>query len=180
MNFIHPDVATAVGALSEQVGPTPWSLEARPDGAYIALDYVDARWTTYLAEQRWKKAFAYEVRLDPAARRYSITDHAQTIEWRAGTAGWVPVVSFEGSAASFSGRQISFSRSYVSVPGQGVIVDSRFSSETERAQIREVLARLGWTEKTSMALTLGIVGLVAGCLGLLSGIAVVAAIVLAR
>lgn len=134
---------------------------ARVEGGFdVRLDLADARWWMPLSRNGLTSTFTYQVRVDDAARRYSINDLAQEIAWKAGTDGAARIPTLRAGVSRFSGTRVSLRRDVVvGVSDAGrvePVVDIAFNSEHVRSQIAAAAAELGITPRMSRSTRIGL------------------------
>lgn len=172
MNSPHPAVVHTVTALVEAFAGTPWRVEYKTeDTVVLTLDVVNAQWWEHMLRAGWKTVYTFEVAFDPQAMTCTVTDIRNELAWDAGVDRTL-VPRLTAMARTEQGRVISFQRSIVWTPSDGKVVDVTFSSEENRARLRQVLTAHEWKEKWGVRQRIGIAAAVFGGVVALMGAAV--------
>lgn len=160
---------------------TPYVVEERPYGFDLNIDIVDAKWWTLLRKNSVKRAFTYQVRLDEAKSRMTITDVSNEVRWDAG-------VGMNGRPSLHAEKQVQKGRVYEfssekqwgvdAESGElGKVVDYTFNANEGRGLIRNAAKPLGWSEGMGTEQKIGLAAAIFA-LGLVLLIAVVGVIIL--
>lgn len=173
---MSPD-PTIVDAVRLAAAETPYRVVEQPYGFDLTLDIVDARWLTLFKANGLRRVFTHEVRLEPAKRRFTVTDVANELRWDAGTDGAL-VPSLHVLQKMKAGRihEVSFEKQIGFSPDSGrveTVVDYRFDSGAGRAMITRVLEGAGWKQAWSTEMKIGLVGALLG-----GGVALTVAVLL--
>ena len=133
---------------------SPYAVTDQPYGFDLTVDVVDATWYTLLRVNHIDHVFTYEVRLDEAKARMTITDVANTVEWNAGL-GSTPTLRAQrseqkGRVYEFSSRQelgVDSETAETAETGDvGEVVDYTFTAGEGRDLIRAAAQEAGWSE----------------------------------
>ena len=170
--------AELVAQVRQAAEGSPYVVTDRPYGFDLTVDIVDATWITLLRVNHIDRVFTYEVRLDEARARMTITDVANTVEWNAGL-GAAPTLRAHKSVQK--GRVHEFSsHQEIGVDAEtgdvGKVVDYTFNANEGRDLIRSAADDAGWSEAMGREQKIGLyVGL--GVLGALVVVGLVVAAV---
>lgn len=145
---------------------SPYAVTDQPYGFDLTVDVVDATWHTLLRVNHIDRVFTYEVRLDEAKARMTITDVANTVEWNAGL-GSAPTLRAQKGVQQ--GRVDEFSSHQdLGVDAEtgdvGKVVDYTFNAGEGRDLIRAAAENAGWSEamdreqKVGLYVGLGVIG----------------------
>jgi hypothetical protein len=132
-------------------GSSPYTVVPADGGFDVVLDAVDAQWTTLAYRNGLRKTVTHQVRLDDAARRFTVDDRTLDAEWQVGmNPGGPPVLRLRGSAQVQSGRQFGLQkgREYgLRDDGTlGVAAGWDFRIGEGRELVRWAARDLGWDE----------------------------------
>ena len=170
--------AELVAQVRQAAEGSPYVVTDQSYGFDLTIDIVDATWVTLLRVNHVDRVFTYEVRLDEARQRMTITDVANTVEWNAGF-GAAPTLHAQKSVEK--GRVYEFSSHQelgvdADTGDVGRVVDYTFSSGEGRDLIRSAAEDAGWSEAMGREQKIGLyVGL--GVLGALVVVGLVVAAV---
>ena len=151
---------------------SPYAVTDQPYGFDLTVDVVDATWYTLLRLNHIDRVFTYEVHLDEAKARMTITDVANTVEWNTGL-GSAPTLRVQrseqkGRVYEFSSRQelgVDSETAETAETGDvGEVVDYTFTAGEGRDLIRAAAQEAGWSEamgreqKVGLYVGLGVIG----------------------
>ena len=160
----------------------PYLVEETAKGFDVTIDVVDAQWYTLIRRNGLTKVFTYEVELDEAEQRYSITDVSNEVRWSAGGDVDGPP-TLQAEASTQRGRV--YEKSFAIETGfdaktheLGTPVNYQFSSAEGRALIRRAAKDAGWSEKmgTEQRIGLMVAGATVALLVVIGLVALVVAI----
>ena len=142
----------------------PYVVQETAKGFDLTIDIVDAQWFNLIRLNSLERVFTYEVELDEAEQKYTITDVSHTVSWDAGSGPDGPP-TLHREVSTERGRV--YSKSFHVETGVdtrtgelGTPVNYRFDSAEGRDLIRGVLKDAGWKEEMGTEQKIGL--LVAG------------------
>ncbi|GAA4307084.1 hypothetical protein [Klenkia terrae] len=98
--------------MHQLAGSSPYTVVPAEGGFDVVLDAVDAQWTTLAFRNGLRKTVTHQVRLDEAAKRFTVNDRTFDLDWQAGVelGGGQPRFVLRGTAEMTSGRAIGFQK----------------------------------------------------------------------